>query len=409
MIVTFLLGLQVEASAQSAPQELKNNWPGFRGKHSGVLAADMIFPVAWNLQSGENILWKMPIDKHGMSSPIVWEKRIFITGADHQSRDVYCVDADTGKLAWKHAVSALPDAPADFVPPRVLEATGYAAPTMATNGRFVAAIFATGELVCLDINGERIWTKYLGVPNNHYGHASSLICDDERLYVQYDQKDNSKLLALNIATGELVWTAEREQMSWSSPILVDNAGRAELILTDSKFVVSYDPASGERYWRVECLSGEIASSATYSDGVVFVANEGAPATAIDISQHDQEPKILWQWDGDLPDTSSAVANKKFVLLPTAFGVVSCLDAKSGDVVWEHEFDHGFNSSPVLVSDRVYMIDLAGNAYVFKLGEEFELLGESKLGEPVYATPAFVGNRIFLRGLYHLFCIGEIQR
>lgn len=75
-------------------------------------------------------------------------------------------------------------------------------------------------------------------------------------------------------------------------------------------------------------------------------------------------------------------------------------------MWEHEFDQGFSSSPVLVDDRVYLIDLSGNMQIFKLGKDFELLGESDIGEPVYATPAFVGERIYIRGLTHLVCIGE---
>jgi outer membrane protein assembly factor BamB len=386
--------------------DLKANWIGFRGFGSNGHATDAVPPLNWNAITGENILWKTPIAKQGMSSPVVWKRSIFLTGADEQARQIYCFDTETGRMLWEHAVTGLPGSPADGRLPEVLDETGFAAPTVATNGRFVAAVFATGELVCVNMNGERVWAKHLGTPNNHYGHTSSLISDGDLLFVQYDQKKDARLLAFEMATGRPVWQANREHMSWSSPILIENRGRVELILTNNKSVDSYDPKTGKRYWHVECLDGEVAPSAAYGGGVLFVANEGAAASAIDIGDHADEPKILWQWDEALPDAASPLANDDYLILPTAFGAVTCLDAKTGKVLWEHEFNQGFRSSPVLAHGRVYIIDLSGVMHVFKMGDRFESLGESAIGEPAYATSAFVGKRIYIRGVDHLFCIEE---
>jgi outer membrane protein assembly factor BamB len=288
----------------------------------------------------------------------------------------------------------------------VLDETGYAAPTPVTDGRHVAAIFATGELVCVNTNGGRVWAKQLGVPENHYGHASSLALHAGLLFVQLDDKAAPKLLAFDFATGRPAWQVKRSAISWSSPIVVDNNGRAELILTNCKDVSGYDPKSGALFWRVECLAGEVASSAAYADGVVFVASEGATAAAIDISRHDAAPKILWKWDKSLPDAASPLASGEFLILPTAFGVVTCLEAKSGKVCWEHEFDKGFNSSPILSNGRVHLADASGTVQIFKMSRTFEPLGKADIGEEVFATPAFVGSRIFIRGMTHLFCIAE---
>ncbi|MCA9215667.1 MAG: PQQ-binding-like beta-propeller repeat protein [Planctomycetales bacterium] len=115
---------------------------------------------------------------------------------------------------------------------------------------------------------------------------------------------------------------------------------------------------------------------------------------------------LWQWDESLPDSASPVASDKYLILPTAFGVVTCLDTKTGKVFWEHEFDSGFCSSPILVRDRVYIIDLSGKMQIFELDKTFKQLGECDIGEPAYATPAFVGDKIYIRGLHHLFCVGQ---
>lgn len=394
------------ASDPVSAQDILRNWANFRGPGANGHAAHANPPVNWSAKEGRSILWKTKIRKHGMSSPVIWEDRLFLTGADDSTRQIYCYDTDTGKLLWQHDVYGIPGSPPDGKLPDVLDETGFAAPTATTNGRYVAAIFGTGELVCVNMKGERVWAKHLGIPKNHYGHASSLISQRNLLYVQYDQTEDSRLLAFDLASGNPAWQVTRGDISWSSPILVDNKGRMELILTNSKAVDSYDPRNGKLLWHVDCLDGEVASSAAYADGVVFVASEGATASAIDVGSHASGPKILWQWEETLPDAASPLANEDYLILPTGFGVITCLDGKTGKVFWEHEFDDGFYSSPILVKDCVYIIDLSGTMQIFRMDDEFELLGASKIGEDAYATLAFVGDRIYIRGVTHLFCIGE---
>jgi len=394
------------AGDPTSSQDILKNWTSFRGPGGNGHAVHATPPLSWSAEEGKNILWKAEVPKHGMSSPVVWGNRLFLTGADDATRQIYCYDADTGKLLWQHDVHGIPGSPPDGKLPKVLDETGFAAPTATTNGQYVAAVFGTGELVCVNLKGERIWARHLGIPKNHYGHASSLISHGNLLFVQYDQTEGSLLLAFDLASGNPAWQVTRGAISWSSPILVDNKGRIELILTNSKAVDSYDPSSGRHLWHVECLAGEVAPSAAYADGVVFVANDGAVASAIDVGTHGSEPKILWQWDETLPDAASLLTNDDYLIVPTGFGVVSCLNGKTGKRLWEQEFDNGFYSSPVLVNDRVYILDLSGTMQIFRMGEKFERLGASTIGEDAYATPAFVGDRIYIRGLRHLFCIGE---
>lgn len=389
-----------------APSDQRpKNWPGFRGAGGIGHAVNANPPTTWSAKEGKNILWKTAIARHGMSSPVVSGNRVFVTAADEVARQILCHDADTGKLLWQHDVNGIAGTP-DQGLPKVLDETGFAAPTAVTDGRHVAAVFATGEFVGVNLNGERVWARHLGIPKNHYGHASSLTTHGNLVIVQYDQKDDSKLLAFDFASGKPAWQVNRGAISWSSPILVDNQGRMELILTNSKGVDGYDPKTGKHLWELECLDGEVAASAAYADGVVFVASEGAKAAAIDISQHDAKPKLLWQWEESLPDAASPLADKNHLIIPTGFGVVTCLDPKTGKVYWEHQFDKGFNSSPILVNDRVYIVDVSGTMQIFKMDKKFAQLGTGDVGEDVYATPAFVGGRIYLRGLTHLFCIAE---
>jgi outer membrane protein assembly factor BamB len=405
--------LAIAATSSLTAQEIRigieNQWPGFRGPSGLGVVADRRPPLSFNARTGENIKWKISLPKQGMSSPVVWESKVFLTGADEESRQLYCVDADAGNLLWTHDVHRLDDEPSEGTLPKVLDETGYAAPTPTTDGHHVAALFATGELVCVDLKGTRVWSKHLGVPKNHYGHASSLLNDGERLFVQFDNSLDSKLYAFDFATGKIQWQVDRDSIAWSSPIMIESGRTPALVLANCKSVDCYDSTTGKRLWHVECLSGEVAASPAYADGMVVVASEGSAATAMDINGPDDATSIRWQWQASLPDIASPVAGNGLVMIPTGFGVVSCLDIKTGALLWEHQFDTGFSSSPVVVGDKVFLADLAGKLHVFKLASDFEALGECNLGEPIYATPGFISGRVFVRGLNHLFCCQPIAK
>lgn len=394
------------ASADTSSDSILRNWTSFRGPGSNGHAVQANPPLSWNVGEGKNIRWKAKVPKPGKNSPVNWGNRLFLTGADESSSQIYCFNADTGELLWQYEADGIPGSSPKEKLPNVMDTCGLAAPTMTTNGRYVAAIFATGDLVCANMDGERVWAKNLGVPNNPYGHASSLISRENLLFVQYDQTENSKLLAFDLASGELAWQVKRGSISWSSPILINNKGKTELILTNCKTVDSYDPKTGKLLWHVPGLNGEVAPSAAYANGVVYVANENSVAAAIEVGAHSSEPKVLWAWDEILPDAASPLANEQYVIIPSGYGIIDCLDGTTGKVFWEHEFDGGFYSSPILVNDRVYAIDLSGRTQIFKMGDQFELLGTAEIGEEAYATPAFVGKRIYIRGATHLFCIEE---
>ncbi len=387
------------------PEEMTKNWPNFRGPGGIGIAHYTNAPTSWNVETGENIRWKTEIPLPGHSSPVVWENRIFLTGGDKNSRELFCYDIEKGELLWQKAVKNIPGSPATI---KVDEGTGYAAPTVATNGQFVFAIFPTADVVGFDFSGNQRWGRNLGVPDNHYGFSSSLIAHQNLIFVQFDNHENSKLFAMDASTGKTVWEVERGAISWASPILVNTGERMELILANSKDVSSYDPQTGTQYWRSECLSGEVGPSPGYADGIVYVGNEYANGVAIQINKPGSEPpaQILWEWDEALPNTSSPVATNQFMLFATSDGLISCLNAKTGELYWDHEFDDGFYSSLIIVGDRVYAHDLKGNMHIFKLSENFTSIGDYPMGEAATATPAFLDGRIYIRGEKTLFCIGE---
>ncbi len=382
--------------------EMKKNFPAFRGAGGNGIAYQKNIPVKWDGVSGENILWKTTVPLHGYNSPVIWGNKLFLSGANATTKQVYCYDRNTGKLLWTANADNITGSPANA--PAVTNDTGHSAPTVTTDGKKVFAIFSTGDVIALDMNGKRVWAKNLGVPQNHYGYSSSLYTYEDKLIVQYDHRTTSKVIALSVNTGDVIWSTERKgKISWASPIIVNTGNRIEILLVTDPFVASYDANTGKELWRFDCLYGEVGPSLAYADGIIFATNEYASLVAIKIGD---QPEKFWEQYDYLSDVPSPVATDKYLFLATSYGVVVCHDAKTGTLLWEKEFDNGFYSSPILVEDKIYLLDVTGIMHVFKADKEYVSLGESKLGEKVVSTPAFANGRVYIRADKNLYCIGK---
>ncbi len=397
-----LAGVSRSPSQQPAlsSQRLSKGWPAFRGPGGTGVSHYDTAPVSWDGETMSGIRWKTPVPRDGNSSPVVWDDRVFITGGDEQVREVYCFSLQNGRLLWRHEVQ-IPSVTSGSEP-MVDTETGYAAPTAACDGRRVFAIFPTGELICLDLEGRKVWAQNLGVPENHYGHSSSLITHEGILYVQFDHAEG-RLMALEGRTGEMLWENKRDRLSWASPICVNTGTRQELVVVDNAKVSSFDPETGSLLWSHDCMYGEVGPSPAYADGVVYVTTEYSPVAAIQTPSGDSS-RILWRWDGDLPATASPVATQNHLFLATAGGTVSCVSADSGKTVWYKDFSEGFYASPVIAGSSVYAIDRAGVMRIFQAGAEYREIGNPKLGEACVATPAVIDGILVVRGEKNLYCI-----
>jgi len=381
--------------------ELKANYPFFRGPEGRGVATQKNTPTDWNGAGGKNVIWKVKVPKAGFSSPIIWGDQLFVTGADAQARMVFCYDKNSGKLLWEASADNIQGSPSKM--PKVTTDTGLAAPTMATNGRGVFAIFATGDVIALDMSGKRLWARNLGNPDNHYGHASSLIIYKDKLLIQYDTNKSGKLIALNTTSGEPAWeTVRSSKISWSSPVLVNTGNRMELILTTNPNVNAYNPETGKELWSVACLSGEVGPSAGYDDGMVFAGNEYAKLVGIKLGA---TPEIAWESDEFLPEVSSPLAINGLVFVATSYGVFACFDAKTGTKQWSQEYGDAFYSSPVYADGKVYITDMSGKTHIVKATKEYQLIGTPELGEKAVCSPVFANGRVYLRGMNQLYCLG----
>jgi outer membrane protein assembly factor BamB len=369
-------------------------------------------PLTWDAATGKGLLWKADVPLPGENSPVVWGERVFLSGADSKRQEVYCCDAASGKLLWKQTVST-PESlrgPA----PQVSDDCGFAPSTVATDGRYVCAIFPTGDVAGLDVtSGKLLWARNLGPFDNTYGHASSPVMYQGRVLLQLDQgstpeEGKSALVALDAGSGQTVWRTQRvSQATWASPIVVNTGAREELIAAGSPWVAGYDPVSGGELWRAKCLMGDVAPSPAYAAGRIFVAMDGTALTALPAGAQGEIPasKFLWTATDNLPDIVSPLATAEFVFLTTSEGTVTCYDAVKGAKLWEHDLGTEVKSSPVLVGSNVYLLDTGGVMHIFAAERQWKAISTGKLGEAASACPAIVGGKIYLRGKTRLYCVG----
>ncbi len=382
-------------------ENVEDNFPSFRGQGGNGIAYQKNIPISWNASTGENILWKIPVPGQGYNSPIIWDDKLFFSTANASVREVYCYDRHSGELLWKEIAGNINGSPENS--PKVNNDTGHAAPTMTTDGKRVYAIFANGDVIAVDMSGNRVWARNLGVPDNSYGHSSSLIMFNEILLIQYDHYQATSVMGLSGKTGETLWETKRNvKTSWASPVLVNTGDRFELLLVSDPNVASYNPETGKELWSIDCIFGEVGPSVAYADGVVFALNEYATLVALKIGE---QAELLWEDDEWLSDIPSPVATDEYLFVPTSFGVVACYDAKTGDKLWEQDFDNGFYSSPIIAEDRIYLLDLEGIMRIFKVDKEYISISEPEIGESVVCTPVFANGRIYIKGSKNLYCIG----
>jgi outer membrane protein assembly factor BamB len=388
----------VTTPSESTSAVSADNFPNFRGTGGIGISSKRNIPVNWDGKAGSNILWKTAVPLSGHNSPVVWGDKVFITGASAAKQEVYCFDRNNGKILWTKQIGT------GTKKPTVTEETGFAAPSAVTDGKGVYVIFSTGDIAAVDMNGKKIWEKDLGLPDNYYGHSSSLMLSNGNIIVQFDQRASQKIMALSAATGNTVWSTNRTtKISWSSPIVVNTGRRTEIITVAEPYVAAYNPANGAELWKIECISGEVGPSLAYANGIVFSVNDYSKLTAIKLGN---QPVVLWESADYLSDIPSPVATDKYLFLATSYGTVVCYDAVTGQKYWEKDFGKSTYSSPMIVENKVYLQDITGVMHIFNADKVLKIIGEPKLGEYSASTPAFTNGRIYIKGEENLYCIGK---
>ena len=417
------------------------NWPQWRGPGGMGISTEKNLPVEWS--TTKNIKWKTAIAGRGHSSPVVWGNKIFLTtaiegdvvpgakavthvveggqvflhpdsvGADRKHTfKVMAVNADTGKILWEQ--TAWEGTPYD----NRHRKSSFASATPATDGSMVFAFFGSEGLYAYDMNGKLAWKADLGkLGTVGMGTGTSPILYENLIILQCDEEMGaaSFLIALNKKTGKEVWRVARKvQVSWATPILVSTAKRAELIAIGNEAVISYDPATGKELWRHKGVDSNAIPSPVANQEMVFVS-AGFPtkiAMAIRLGASGDvtnSPNVLWKYEKGTAYVPSPILYDDYLYLTTDRGILTCLDAKTGEVKYEGgriPIPATFTASPVAFEGKILLTSEDGDTFIVKAGPKHEILGTNSVGEPVYASPAISGQRIFIRGEKNLYAIGK---
>ncbi len=416
------------------------NWPQWRGPDGSGISTEKNLPAEWT--PTKNIKWKTPISGRGHSSPIVWGNKIFLTtaiegelvpdakaakhmiegkeyvhpdsvGANHKHTfKVIALNRDTGKILWETV--AWEGTPYD----NRHRKSSYAASTPATDGKLVYAFFGSEGLYAFDFNGKPAWNAQLGKMGTvGMGTGTSPILYENLVIVQCDEEngESSFIVALDKKTGKEVWRTPRKvQVSWSTPLLVRGATRSELIASGTEFVISYDPATGKELWRHKGVeSNAIPSPVANSDMVFVVAGFPAKiAMAIKLGGSGDltgTPNVPWKYAKGTAYVPSPILYGDYLYLTTDRGILTCIDAKTGEVKYEGgriPIPATFTASPVAFEGKILMTSEDGDTFIVKAGPKHEIIGTNSIGEAVYASPAVAEGRIFIRGEKNLYCIGS---
>jgi outer membrane protein assembly factor BamB len=387
---------------QTAPKPDKTNFPFFRGQDSRGIAGGNGYPTNWDGVSGKNLGWKIQVPKPGKSSPVIWDDKIFITGAQDKVCEVYCINKESGDIIWIGSASDIPGEPT--VLPKMDQEAGLAVSTIATNGKYVCAVFANGNLICFEMNGKKKWAKNIGVPESSYGYSSSLIIYNNLLLVQFDSNVKISLIGFDLDSGDQKWETVRQGRAvWSSPVLAYFEGIPQIIINGNPEVSSYNPTTGKELWSVACMSGDVAPSVAVNSSSVFAVTDYAKLVAI---KPGTSASIIWDDNTYTPDVSSPAANDNFLFVSTGNGDVACYNSEKGDTLWTHYFMDQFYASPIIADDMVYLLDRSGVMHIVKAKSQFQLVAESALGEQADCTPAFSDKKIYIRGKKNLYCISN---
>ncbi|MBV8882234.1 MAG: PQQ-binding-like beta-propeller repeat protein [Planctomycetaceae bacterium] len=370
-----------------------NDWPCWRGpRGDGSAAEDQAPPLAWSADEG--VVWKTPVPGRGHGSPIVRADRIYLAACDESagSQSLLCFDRAGGGKVWETVVHA------GGAMRKNAKSTG-ASTTPACDGERVYITFANNGAVvasALDLGGKILWQTRFSDYVIHQGYAASPALYRELVLVSADHSGGGAVAALDRKTGAVAWRHERPKApNYASPVVLNAGGRDQLILTGCDRVSSFEPLTGKVLWEAAGATTECVTS-TVTDGARVYSSGGYPKNHLAAVNADGSGTIAWETK-DRVYVPSLLIRKGMLFGVLDAGTAACWAADTGKELWKARLGGTFSASPVLVGDRIYATNEAGETTIFEASaEKFTKLGVNKLGDEAFATPAICGGRIYTR-------------
>ncbi len=439
--------------------EAASNWPQWRGPNANGIVEHGNPPVEWS--ETKNIQWKVAVPGKGHATPIIWENKIFLLtvtsaelpaanaqvqgqlqrrpgadGAGGQGRGegrrsrrgrggrgggggapttehtftTLCLDRATGNKLWETVGRK-------EVPHQGLQRTNtYGSGSPTTDGKHLYVSFGSHGLYCYDLNGKLVWETDLGKVNVTFGEASSPTLHGDTLIVVQDNNGDSFIYAFDKHTGKQLWKKARDEGSgWTTPYVMERDGKTQVLVSGSKAVRSYDIKTGEVIWQCSGLGSNPVPMIVADDENIYAMSGHRQPLGMavrmggegDLSDSDA---VLWTTTRGTPYVPSPLLYDGLLFYcQRTDAILTCVNAKSGKAYFEQERLTGVSgvyASPVGVDDRIYLPGQNGATAVFKKSQKLEVLAVNKLEDEFDASPAIIGDQLFLRGHANLYCIAE---
>jgi len=423
-------------------------WPHWRGPLDSGVAPQADPPLTWS--ETNHIRWKVKIPGAGTATPIVWEDKLFVltavpTGrkldpAEAEARKaalatlpsggtrevspnvnppqeflrfvVLCLDRQTGKTLWEKV--ACEEAPHEGHH----RDHGYASASPVTDGKHLLVSFGSRGLFCYDLDGGLVWKKDLGklFTRKSFGEGSSPALHGDTVVVVRDHEEEDVLLAFDKKDGRELWRTRRDEpTAWSTPLIVEHGGQAQVIVTASSGLRGYDLKDGRELWSGPELTESVIPSPVHANGVVFAISDYRKKVlyAVRLGKTGAlagTEAVLWSYSRYAPYVSSPLVVDDLIYFGSnTSGRLTCLNARTGEPHFEGERIPGLQNlyaSPVAAKDRVYVLSREGTCVVLKQGPKLEVLATNALAEKTDASMVLAGKDIFIRGQAHLYRITE---
>lgn len=449
---------------QSASSLSTQDWPHWRGPEGNGISRARNLPVVWSLE--KNIVWKAPLPSWSAGTPIIWGDRIFVTspskpitgGSNAQAqppgrsspppgsymgrqgfrrggfgmrRDpggptllLICIAKKNGAVLWQRELDQGNQA---------WNKQNASSPSPVTDGKHVWVVTGTGAVAAFTMEGKPVWKRNLqrdyGRFGLNWGYASSPLLYEGKLIIQVLHGSNtttpSYLLALNALTGKELWRRERptdavreSPDAYTTPALLTIGGRRQIVVSGGDYITGHDPRTGKELWRVGGLNPyrqgnyRVVASPVVVDGMIYAPSRRRPLLALRVGENGQVTPnhMAWRWDDrGGPDVPTPVSDGKYLYMVDDSGMVTCLDARNGKLIWgpERTVPGIVDASPLLADGKLYVVNENAVTTVLAAGPKFKVLATNTLdGSYTLSSPAVSGNHLFIRTATHLYCIGE---
>ncbi len=383
-------------------------WTRFRGPNGSGSNGSQGPPSEW---TEDDINWRIDLPGVGHSSPVIWEDRIFLTSGDEETgeRIVSCLDAASGDEVWSRSFPAGQHGKHKL--------NSFASPTPVLDAERVYIAWGTPEeivVLALSHEGEEQWRTDLGPFQSGHGFGVSPILVDDILILPVEHQADSFRAAINCSDGSLRWNVPCESsLHYATPCeRTGPDGRRELIFVNWEQGISgVSPEDGRVLWSADVFDKEhyessIASPVLAGDLVIGVSGYlGRGNEVIAVAPGSEPPEPVWRLERGGPLCVTPVVADDLVIFWSDNGIVTCVDSRDGTVHWQERIGGSYYSSPVLAGGRIFNVSTEGIVVVIAADTEFRVLAENDIGEGSHATPAIVGDVMYLRTFHSLLSVG----